>query len=155
MLDFGAATGRGAMQSLVRGLLALDDASDAQAGLSGVGHAIGDGLIDRGDALFLKDLVDVPMSLADRATYEAMDNATRAGGRRHVVSRLVERASRRQPRLLSVEDIHWSDGSTLNDLAGLSATVAQCPAVLVLTARPAGHAFDESWRAAADAENST
>jgi len=151
VLDFGAATGRGAMQSLVRGLLALDDASDAQAGVSGVEHAIGDGLIDRGDALFLKDLADVPMSLADRAIYEAMDNATRAGGRRHVVSRLVERASRRQPRLLSVEDMHWSDGSTLNDLAGLSATVAQCSAVLVLTARPAGHAFDESWRAAAGA----
>ncbi|MDR5743779.1 adenylate/guanylate cyclase domain-containing protein [Caballeronia sp. LZ029] len=145
VLDFGAATGRGAIQSIVRGLLALDDSTDANAGVE---RAIGDGLIDRGDALFLKDLVDVPMSLDDRTIYEAMDNAMRVSGRRNVVTRLVERASRRQPRLLSVEDIHWSDGSTFRDLAGLSATVAACPAMLVLTARPSDPRFDESWRAA-------
>ncbi|SPB15786.1 ATP synthase subunit beta [Caballeronia novacaledonica] len=148
VLDFGAATGRGAIQSIVRGLLSLDDSADAQ---SGVEQAIGDGLIDRGDALFLQDLVDVPMSLDDRTIYAAMDNAMRIDGRRNVLTRLVERASRRQPRLLSVEDIHWSDGSTLKDIAGLSATVAACPAVLVLTARPSDPAFDETWRAAGGA----
>jgi class 3 adenylate cyclase/tetratricopeptide (TPR) repeat protein len=146
VLDFGATTGRGAVQSLVRGLLALGDADSA-----GIERAITDGLIDAGDALFIEDLLDMPMAFEDRTVYEAMDHAMRVRGRRNVVTRLVQRASGRQPRVLSVEDIHWSDGSTQRDLAGLSATVAECPAVLVLTARRVGDARDESWLAAAGA----
>ncbi|WP_321795675.1 adenylate/guanylate cyclase domain-containing protein [Caballeronia sp. J97] len=144
VLDFGASTGQGAMQSVVRGLLAPDGHGDGKA----IGRAVADGLIDAGDALFLDDLLDIPMPLEDRTIYEAMDNATRMRGRRNVVTRLVQRSSLRQPRVLSIEDVHWADVSTLRDLAALSATAAACPAVLVLTARPSGEAFDEAWRAA-------
>ncbi|SAK84182.1 adenylate/guanylate cyclase [Caballeronia temeraria] len=147
VLDFGATTGRGAIQSLVRGLLALEAPGDASA----IERAIAAGSIDAGDALFVEELLDMPMPLENRTLYEAMDNAMRIRGRRDVVSRLVRRASRAQPRLLAVEDIHWSDGSTLSDLAALSATAARCPAVLVLTARPSIGTFDESWLAAAGA----
>ncbi|MFP3566227.1 adenylate/guanylate cyclase domain-containing protein [Paraburkholderia sp. SIMBA_030] len=149
VLDFGSRTGRGAIQSLVRGLLALDDASDGDVGTTAVARAITDGLIDAGDALFLNDLVDVPQSVDERAVHEAMDNAMRVRGRRNVLTRLVQRASRLRPRVLAVEDIHWSDGSTLQDLAGLAAMVAGCPAVLVLTARTQGDPLEQPWRAAA------
>ncbi|SAK58989.1 adenylate/guanylate cyclase [Caballeronia fortuita] len=144
VLDFGAAAGRGAIQSLVRGLLALDEPAHADA----LASAAADGLIDANDALFLDDLLDIPMPPADRTIYEAMDNAMRIRGRRDAVIGLVRRASVRQPRVLSVEDIHWSDAATLRDLAALSATASACPAVLVMTARPLADAFDETWRAA-------
>ncbi|WP_087632758.1 adenylate/guanylate cyclase domain-containing protein [Caballeronia telluris] len=148
VLDFGATTGRGAIQSLVCGLLALGDSNDDDTRVADVDRAFNDGLVDSGDALFLYDLVGRPMAFEDRAVYEAMDNAMRIRGRQNVVKRLVQRASRRRPRLLSVEDIHWSDGSTLRDLQTLSETAAGCPAVLVLTARPFGEALDDSWLAA-------
>jgi tetratricopeptide (TPR) repeat protein len=152
VLDFGAAVGRGAVQSLVRGLLSLNDSGDVNACMTGVERAITGGLIDAGDAVFLKDLVDVPLTFEDRTVYEAMDNAMRVRSRRDVLTRLVQRASRQHARVLSVEDVHWSDGQTLRDLAGLSVTVAECPAVLVLTTRSSGESVDESWRAAAGAQ---
>ncbi|MFP3558036.1 adenylate/guanylate cyclase domain-containing protein [Paraburkholderia sp. SIMBA_049] len=149
VLDFGSRAGRDAIQSLVRGLVALDDASDGDAGTMAVARTIAEGLIDADDALFLKNLVDVPQSVDERAVYEAMDNVMRVRGRLNVLNRLVQRASGVQPRLLAVEDIHWSDGSMLQDLAGLATMVAECPAVLVLTARTQGDALDQPWRAAA------
>ncbi|BAN27589.1 adenylate/guanylate cyclase domain-containing protein [Caballeronia insecticola] len=144
VVDFGATTAQGAIQSLVRGLLALDNATEANA----VDQAIATGLIDAGDALFLAELLDMPMTLDDRTLYEAMDPAMRARGRQHAVARLVRHASRRRARLLCIEDIHWSDGPTLRELAQLSVTAKTCPAVLVLTARHSGDAFEKSWRAA-------
>ncbi|SAL44044.1 adenylate/guanylate cyclase [Caballeronia arvi] len=144
VLDFGATVGRGAVQSLVRGLLALDESGDVE-------QAMSEGFIDAGDTVFLKDLVDAPQTLEDRTVYEAMDNAMRVRGRHNVLTRLVERASRQQPRVLSVEDVQWSDGQTLRDLAGLSATAAACPTVLLLTTRTSGDSPGERWRAAAGA----
>ncbi|SAL13872.1 adenylate/guanylate cyclase [Caballeronia peredens] len=148
VVDFGATTAQGAIQSLVRGLLALDDTSETNAGTSAVGQAVDAGLIDAGDALFLQNLLDIPLTLDDRTLYEAMDNAMRARGRQDVVMRLVQRASHRQARLLCIEDIHWSDSTTLRDIARLSVIVQACPAVLVLTARHSGDVFEDSWRAA-------
>jgi class 3 adenylate cyclase/tetratricopeptide (TPR) repeat protein len=152
VLDFGAPFGRGAVQSLVRGLLSLDDAADVKACMTGIERAITGGLIDASGALFLKDVVDVPLTFEDRTVYEPMDNAMRVRSRLNVLSRLVQGASRQHARVLSVEDVHWSDGQTLRDLAALSATVAECPAVLVLTTRTSGDPVDESWRAAAGAQ---
>jgi class 3 adenylate cyclase/tetratricopeptide (TPR) repeat protein len=151
VLDFGSSGSTYAIQSLVRSLLALDDTSDADAGMTAVARAMSDGLIDPGDVLFLKDLAGVPQAVNDHAVYEAMDNAMRVAGRRHVLAGLVHGASRMQPLVLAVEDIHWSDGSTLRDLAVVAAAAAGCRAVLVLTARPQGDPLDGAWRATAGA----
>ncbi|MDR5759625.1 adenylate/guanylate cyclase domain-containing protein [Caballeronia sp. LZ035] len=134
VLDFGAAMGRGALQSIVRGLLALDEASDAQASTSGV--------TEGEDAPFIKDLLDVPMTLEQRTVYEAMDSAMRLRGRASALHRLVRRAARERPRLIFVEDVHWSDASTRRDLAGLSEAVCSCPVMLAMTMRPA---HELSW----------
>jgi class 3 adenylate cyclase/tetratricopeptide (TPR) repeat protein len=148
VLDFGSRAGRDAIRSLVRGLLAFDDASgganDEQAGVAAVARAIDDGLAEAADALFLNDLIDVPQPLESRAVYEAMHGAMRIRGRQHVMATLVQRASRVQPRLMVVEDIHWSDRSTVHDLTELASAAAECPAVLVLTTRPASDSRDEA-----------
>jgi len=151
IVDFGSGTGRYAVQSLVQSLLALDDKSAAEAGAGAVARALADGLIAAGDALFLKDLAGVPQAADDRPIYEAMDNAMRVAGRRNVLSGLVQRVSRVQPLVLTVEDVHWSDQATLRDLAILAATAAGCAVVLVLTSRPHGDPLDAAWRAAAAA----
>ena len=52
-----------------------------------------------------------------------------------------------QPILVAVEDVHWADALTLAHLAGIAATVADCPAVLVMTSRVEGDPLDHSWRA--------
>ena len=147
VLDFGSRAGRDAIRSLVRGLLSFDDADGEQNGAAAVARAIDDGLADAGDALFLNDLIDVPQPLESRAVYEAMQGAMRIRGRRDVMARLVQRASRVQPRLMIVEDVHWSDRSTLHDLTGLASSAAACPAVLVLTTRPQSDSRDDARNA--------
>ncbi len=87
------------------------------------------------DAVFLNDLLDLPQPAELRALYDAMDNAARNQGKRRTVAGLVERASRVAPRLLVIEDVHWADRLTLAHLAKLAATVAEFPALLVMTSR--------------------
>ena len=151
VLDFGSRAGRDAIRSLVCGLLAFDEAGNGNDGTAAVARAIADGLADAGDELFLHDLIDVPQPPEDRAVYEAMDNAMRVRGRRNVMARLVQRASRVQPRLIVVEDIHWADRSTLHDLTELAAAATACPAVLMLTGRPQGDSLDRLWDAPGNA----
>ena len=57
-------------------------------------------------------------------------------------------ASARRPLLLVVEDVHWADRATLEDLAGLAQAVAAAPAVLIMTSRVEGDPLDQTWRAA-------
>jgi class 3 adenylate cyclase/tetratricopeptide (TPR) repeat protein len=149
VLDFGARTARDAVRSLVRGMLGLDAATDQSSAGLAAARACADKLVEENDAPFLNDLIDAHQSLDQRAVYDAMDNTTRIRGRRQVLMRLVERSSRVQPRLLTIEDIHWSDRSTLEDLAGLCSVVAECPAILLMTSRIEGDPLDQAWRALA------
>ena len=63
-------------------------------------------------------------------------------GKRATVASLVRRLSERQPLLLVVEDVHWADRLTLEHLAGLTETVAACPALLIMTSRIEGDPLD-------------
>ena len=147
VLDFGSGAGRDAIRSLVRGLLGIDEAGNSDAAATAVARAIAEGLVDADDAPFLNDLIDVPQPPEGRAVYEAMNNAMRVQGRQNAMTRLMQRVSLRQPRLLVVEDIHWSDRSTLQDLAELATASSSCPAVLVLTTRPSVDPPDDATNA--------
>uniref|UniRef100_UPI00135A2929 adenylate/guanylate cyclase domain-containing protein n=1 Tax=Geminicoccus flavidas TaxID=2506407 RepID=UPI00135A2929 len=150
VLDFGTGTGRDAIRTLVRGLLGLDGCGGGPKAVAAAAQAaLAEGLADEADAVFLNDLLDLPQPVELKALYDAMDNASRNQGKRMTVARLVERASVRQPRLLTVEDVHWADRLTLAHLAGLAGTVNTCPAVLVMTTRSEGDPLDNVWRAAA------
>ena len=99
--------------------------------------------------MFLNDLLDLTQPVELKALYDAMDNSSRNQGKRTTVARLVERTSARQLRFLAVEDVHWADRLTVAHLAQLAATVAACPAVLVMTTRSEGDPLDHAWRATA------
>ena len=145
VLDFGSRTGHDAVRSLVRGMLMQHDEGNA------VKHAIERGWIGADDGLFLNDLLDVPQTIEQRAMFDAMDHATRLIRRRRVMSALLDHSSRLEPRMLSVEDIHWADKPILDDLASLATTVANCRAVLVMTSRLEGDPLDSRWRHATGA----
>ncbi len=144
VLDFGA--GRDAIRALVRSLIGLDLATDAEAVRVAAERALAEGLATPDDAVFLNDLLDLPQPAELRALYDAMDNATRNQSKRRTVARLVERASQVAPRLLVIEDVHWADRLTLAHLAKLAATVAEWPALLVMTSRIEGDPLDPEWR---------
>src|SRR6516162_9784773 len=148
-LDFGVERGRGALGVLVRSLLDLprdaspDQVEEALAAVSARESSATD------DALYLRDLIEAPQPDEARRLYEAMDAAARARGKELALVRLVDGASRRQPLLMIVEDVHWADAETLGQLAVLARAAAQCRAALALTTRIGGDPLDAGWRATA------
>ncbi|MFO1047531.1 MAG: adenylate/guanylate cyclase domain-containing protein [Geminicoccaceae bacterium] len=146
-LDFGGATGRDPVRSLLRSLLALGDGAGAP---DVVARLLAEGSVAQEDQVFLNDLLDLPQPTSLRAIYEAMDNGRRNLGKRAVMARLVDRASRSQPLLLVVEDVHWADPIALAHLARLAALTGTAPCVLLMTTRVDGDPIDAGWRGQAE-----
>ena len=149
VLDFGTARGHGAARTVVAGLLGLGSGATVEA----VENAI-DGLLQAhqlkpDDALFLRDLLEIPHSEAAQKLYEAMDTAARTHGKGRVVTTLVQYAASRRPLLVTVEDMHWADPEALSLLAAVSHATALSPTVLVMTTRPEGDMLDAQWRSRA------
>jgi tetratricopeptide (TPR) repeat protein len=149
VLDFGVGEGGDAMGAIAYGLLGLSPGAEPEARRVAVVRAMAEGLLDADHEIFLNDLLNLSQAGELRLLYDAMDNTVRSRGRREVMAELVRRASARQPRMLVVEDLHWADANTLGYLAGLTATVTECTAVLVMTSRIEGDPIDEAWRGAA------
>jgi class 3 adenylate cyclase/tetratricopeptide (TPR) repeat protein len=148
-LDFGVERGRGALGALVRSLLDLPrDALPGQVeeALAAVSHPESPAT---DDALYLRDLIEAAQPDEARRLYEAIDAAARARGKELALARLIDGASRRLPRLMIVEDVHWADAETLGQLAALARAAARCRAALVLTTRIGGDPLDAGWRATA------
>jgi len=98
------------------------------------------------DALYLRDLLEVPQPEATLGFYEAMDAAARTQGKERVVAELVKAYADRQPILVTVEDIHWADPETLSVLAGVGRATAASRSVLAVTTRLEGDPLDAHWR---------
>ncbi|MFQ6024415.1 MAG: tetratricopeptide repeat protein [Acidiferrobacterales bacterium] len=146
VLPFGVRKGQDAIRSLVRSLLGIPVESGKVERERAAGIAINDGRLGPDQAVFLNDLLDLLQPTELRALYDAMDNTTRNEGKRVVVSALVTATSSSRPVLAIVEDVHWADVITLAHLAALTRTVAECPALLVMTSRIEGDQLDQNWR---------
>jgi class 3 adenylate cyclase/tetratricopeptide (TPR) repeat protein len=147
VLDFGAGIGDDAIRSLARSLLGLATSADAATAQAAAEGAISGGLVQDDQRIYLNDLLDLPQPPSLRALYDAMDGATRNRGNQATAADLVRAATQRQPLLLVVEDVHWADRLTVDSLATLARTVAECPALLVMTSRIEGDPLDHGWRA--------
>jgi class 3 adenylate cyclase len=148
VLDFGVGKGQDAIRTLVRSLLDLAPESSQAERLEASDRAVERGWIDAERRLFVYDLLDLPHPVELRGLYDAMDNATRNREKRELVAAILAAASREQPRLLIVEDVHWADELILAHLSTISATVRDCPAILIMTTRPEGDPLGHEWRAA-------
>ena len=146
VLDFGTGAGRDAIRTLVRSILGLAISSDLATTRAAAEAALRDNLVERDDAVFLNDFLDLPQPVELRSAYDAMTNATRIEGKQRTLFGLAERASRAQPRVFFVEDLHWADELTLNYLTEFGKAAAAGPLVLVTTTRIEGDPLGHAWR---------
>ena len=146
VLAFGTGKGQDAIGALVRDLLELPPGSGNEARAHAAQRAIIDGLVPDERRAHLYDLLDLAQPDDLRALFEAMDNETRGLGRQDALGDLVRGRSAKRPLLLRIEDMHWADAAVLAQAAALTRTVADCPALLVLTTRITGDPFDGNWR---------
>ena len=145
VLDIGAMGGRDAITALMRSLLGAEDCNDLESAQAAATEALEQHLIEADQAVFLNDLLDLPQPTELRHLYDAMDHASRSIGKQHIFAQLVQQAARKQPRLLTVEDLHWASHPTLELLAEVTAAVAECPAILVMTSSTETEPLDEDW----------
>jgi predicted ATPase len=148
VLDFGSGEGRDAIRSVVASLIGTEITRDKAALDAAAKSAFEDGLLLPEQRVFLADLLNLVQSQEDRAIYDAMTNAVRNEGKRKVVCDLLRRLSARRPLIIVVDDIHWADPTVLGHLSKIAATVAECPALLVMTSRVEGYPLDQEWRSA-------
>lgn len=148
VLNFGA--GGEPARFLVRGLLGLAPEVDQSATRVAARQALADGLIDTAREAELYDVLGLSQPEELVSVYKALDDATRRERRLHLIASLVGSCAHQQPLLLMVEDIHWADPETLEYLARIAWTVADCPALLVMTHRLEGAPLEPAWRGAMD-----
>ncbi len=146
VLDFGAGKGQDAIRTVVRSLLGVEFGSGKLERQKAADTGIDGKLLEPEQRVYLNDLLDLPQPTELRALYDAMDNATRNQGKHAVVAGLVTAVSSNEPVLIIVEDAHWAEPITLAHLANLAKTVAECPALLVMTSRIEGDPLDQTWR---------
>ena len=147
VLDFGTARGHGAVRTVVAGLLGLGRDPTPDAVEDAIEAARLRAQMEPDDALYLRDLLEVPQLEATRTLYQAMDGMARTHGKERVVSALVAASANLLPLLVTIEDVHWADEETLSLLAAITRATAESWTVLAMTTRPEGDPLDASWRA--------
>jgi class 3 adenylate cyclase/tetratricopeptide (TPR) repeat protein len=147
VLDFGAGQGRDATRALIASLLGLTPSAPEAERRAAARTAIARGFAASDDMVFLADLLDVPQSPEHRTLYDAMDNLVRNRGKQRVAAGLVKAMSATAPILLIVEDLHWAEPLTLDNLAAIADAVSVRPVILAMTSRIEGDQLDDGWRA--------
>jgi class 3 adenylate cyclase/tetratricopeptide (TPR) repeat protein len=149
VLDFGAGKGQGAVPALARSLFGITPGSGKGAREAALASALNDGIANSEHRVYLNDLLDLTQPLELRTLYDAMDAESRSAGKRTALTHVLTRQAATERLLLVVEDLHWADEITLEYLASLTAAVANCPALMVMTSRAEGDPIDKTWRARA------
>jgi class 3 adenylate cyclase/tetratricopeptide (TPR) repeat protein len=149
VLDFGAGKGQEAIPALIRSLLGITAGSGKERREAAIKQAQNDGIADPEQRVYLNDLLDLTQSLELRTLYNAMNAEVRSAGKRAAISNVLTKLAARERLLVVVEDLHWADEITLEYLAALTATVADCPVLMVMTSRAEGDPIDMTWRARA------
>ena len=146
ILDFGARTGHDAVRILVQSLLGLAPDADeaARAHVISEVEALEDVLA--GHAPFLYDLLDVPPPAAVRSLLSAIDATARQRSSLEALASLVRREGAATPMLLLIEDVHWADPWTLQQVATLGALAGRQALLMLVTTRFAGDPSVGEWR---------
>ena len=148
-LDFGVGEGQDPIRALVRGLTRVSRQDTAPAREAAAEEALAEGLVAADQRAFLNDLLDLPQPAEARGLYDAMDQETRMQGKYATLATLVRGTAHKGPLLVIVEDLHAAGRPTLAHLAYLAASIADLPAVLVMTSRIEDDPLDQAWRQAA------
>ena len=149
VLDFGTARGHGAVRTVVAGLLGLGSEATSDEVERAIGSIMRERRLEVDDALYLRDLLEMPQPAAAQKLYEAMDTAARTHGKERVVATLAKASADNRPLLVTIEDVHWADPETLSFLAAVTRATAISRTVLVMTTRIEGDPLDAHWRSMA------
>jgi class 3 adenylate cyclase len=130
VLDFGVARGKAAVPALLKTALGVSAPDDESASRLALRHAVERGLIVGQEELFLAALLELSLSAAEIAVYNAIDNATRSQCETDALIAMLQRVARVRPMLLTVEDVHWASanfcGSCKPSHAALSTRRSSC-----------------------------
>ena len=148
VLDFGVGKGQDAIPSVLKAVLEVTAPDDDAARRSAVQRAVESGLIESDEHLFVNELLELAQPPAMKEIFDAMDNASRVRRSGETLGAVLQRAAKRRPSLVSIEDIHWGSRDLLRDLAAAALAAAQSPMILILTSRIEGDPLDKAWRAA-------
>jgi class 3 adenylate cyclase/tetratricopeptide (TPR) repeat protein len=147
VLDFGAGLALDPIARLAASLLAMPAAARPEDRHEALERGRRHGLIGEGEEMFAADLLDLPLAEPQRATYAAIDSATRARRRVELLVQLVGRASASAPQLLVIEDVHWANPEILQTIAAITHGIGKLPVALVLSTRLEGDPMASPWRA--------
>ena len=120
VLDFGVGKGQDAVRSLVRSLLEIPSGGGKGLRAQAAEAAIGRGLVQEDDRIYLNDLLNLPQPIALQGLYDAMEAEARNEGKRRCLANLLLTRAKDRPCLAVIEDIHWADTLTLKHLMHLS-----------------------------------
>ncbi|MCZ6724558.1 MAG: AAA family ATPase, partial [Gammaproteobacteria bacterium] len=149
VLDFGTGKGQEAIPALIRGFFNIGPGCGKGERELALDQAEHEGIAIPEQRVYLNDLLDLTQPLELRTLYDAMDADARNKGKCAAVTDTLTRLAARKQIFIVVEDLHWADGVTLEQLASLTEAVAECPALMVITSRTDGDPIDSTWRARA------
>ena len=145
VFDFGVGKGQDAIGDLARQLLGIIPGTPKARRRQAVEDALQDGLFAQSHAAFVNTLIDVPQPPQLRAMFDALGHEARIQGRRAALAALIEGAGAKTALLVAVDDIHWANEDTLNDLAVVASVIARHPVIPVMTARRGNDPLDQAW----------
>ncbi len=148
ILDFGARTGHDAIRYLVQSLLGLPADADEAVRAEAIREFAGSQPDGSRFALYLYDLMDVETPAEVRSLLSATDAAVRQKGTLETLRRLAQPAAGGPAALVLVEDIHWADPWTLQQLGAIAALTQQHALLLMMSTRFAGDPTVGDWRTA-------
>jgi len=144
--DFGARTGHDAIRGLVQDWMGLAPDADEASRAAAIALQFGAGTDGAVHQPFLYELLDVTPPTEARAVLSAVDAAVRQRSTLDALTFLLRSELEQGPTLVLVEDIHWADAWTLQQIASLLALAAEGPLLAILTTRFAGDPTAGEWR---------
>jgi tetratricopeptide (TPR) repeat protein len=133
-LPYDSATPYLPVRDLLRQLWGLSDPAPAAAGTAIVQQRLREaGVTSEVEALLLLQLLDVPVEQAPLAVLSPPERKARTFA---LLRHLFRHASQRQPLVLAVENVHWSDPTSDEWLASLVERLGDTPMLLLVTYRP-------------------
>ena len=146
ILDFGARTGHDAIRALAQSLLGLP--ADADEGSRA--DAIRERSMGEGAAWsrYLYDLLDVAAPPEVGSLLSATELGVRQKGTQEALCQLLVVAPGAPAQFVLVEDIHWADPWTLQQLGAVAALALKHPLLFMMSTRFGGDPTVGDWRAA-------
>lgn len=147
VLDFGMSQDQNVIRTLLNSLLTIAPDAEQSLRLEAVDHAVGRGLLEERQRLFLNEMLGIAQPKYLSARYDAMDNTTRQQGKLEMVTHLIASLSRDQPQFILIEDIHWAGKSVLSYLTKIAGSMVDTPFMLLMTSRIEGDPLGVQWQA--------